>query len=314
MLTLFIHPLYAQYAPAKTSPFDAVRADGNKTMVLVEGQWYETLAIGGIPSTLPIEYCRYKYKDNWVYYFSEQLVEVMRNIKQPLLKNIELQLLKGNERVTKKAVMSAEHFKAVQNYNKIRNVYKPQEKDLTEKTSEDGVQLTYNRPYAFKSVKIEYLFTGSKANDGKEVLFIDDYGNTVIVVSEKTEANGAKNIQTTIWKDNKTTWIDHKNKTWKTSSTREKSTEPPTVGYKTEAQIKQDGYVKSDNQILSGKSCKVYEHPQTHFTHWNWSGVDLKLIYSPSGAKGYNKIATAVYENIAIPASITHIPNDYKKL
>lgn len=314
ILILFIHPVYAQYAATQTSPFEAVRADGNKTMVLVEGLWYETLAIGGTPSTLPIEYCRYKYKDNWLYYFSEQLVEVMQQMKKPLNKNVELQLLNGNERITKKVVMTNAHFKAVQNYNKIRNVYKPQKNASADKSVDEDLHLTKEKPYGFKSIKIVYLYTGSRANDGVEVLFIEDYGKTVIVISEKTEANGAKNIQTTIWKDNKTTMIDHKNKTWKTMPTRAQSTEPPTVGYKTEAQNKQDGYVRSDNMSISRKSCKVYKNAETHFTHWNWQGVDLKLIYEPAGQKGYSKIATAVYENITIPASITNIPGDYKKL
>ncbi|MCB9045463.1 MAG: hypothetical protein H6550_04905 [Chitinophagales bacterium] len=310
--TLYINPVQAQYAVNHTSPFSAVTARGEKVMVLVDGSWYETLAIDGIPSSLAIEYCRYNYKDNWLKYFSEELVMVMQKLNKPLHKNVALELLVNGQRITKQATVTTDKYQSVKHYNEEHHQYAVQSAGKSNTTQTQ--QLSKNKPYGSGSAKIEFLYTGTKAKEGKEVMFIEDHGRTVVIVTDKEDIDGPNAITTVIWKDNKTTEIDHKNKTWKTYTDRALVTEPLIAGYGTEAQRKEAGYTAQGEHVLAGKTCSIYEHVSTHLSYWVWKGFVLRVIYKPDGAEGYQKIATAVYENISIPASITNIPGDYKKL
>jgi|GEM_PF-5621855 len=301
----------AQFAAVNTSPFEAVKLeDGNKVLVLVEGKWYETLAIDGTPSSMAIEYCRYNYKEDWLAHFSEELVQVMKKLKKPLHSNIELQLLDGNARTPIKVTVTKDKYESSKRYNRDHGI------TLNTGNKNDAtadMHLSKEKPYAFRSVKIEYLYTGSKEAEGREILFIGDEGNTVVVISDKKDAKGLKEVKATIWKDNKTTYIDHKNKTWKTSSSRDENTKPQAIGYSTDAQRKLDGYVNTGKHVLAGKDCMVYEHPGKNISYWLWKGAILKTAYTPLGTNGYQKIATAVYENADIPPSVMDIPAGYKK-
>ena len=71
---------------------------------------------------------------------------------------------------------------------------------------------------------------------------------------------GQKDNKTLIWKDNKTTEIDHVSKSWQSYSIRPKVTEPPVISYSNETQRKQGGYVKKPDEKVLGKTCQVYEH------------------------------------------------------
>lgn len=170
-----------------------------------------------------------------------------------------------------------------------------------------------DKPFAFKSAKIQYTITGHKMYAGTETYYIDDYGKTVVLEVDKPGFMGQKEKQTIIWKDNKTTLIDHVKKTWYTTPVRTKSTEPPTIGYSSETQRKQGGYEKQANESISGQDCSVYKHSKNDVIYWLWKGIDLKQRnYSLGGEMGYVKEATKVEEGISIPASLFEVPAGYK--
>lgn len=307
VLVLLANNTFAQYAAPGTSPFTAVRANGDQTLVQVDGKWYEILAIDNVPASHILEYCHYTYKDHWLLQFSEHLPEVMKQLKNPLHEVTPLQLLADNQRLTIKSISTKKHWQAVKTYNDTQNKLN-RTKTSAPVSAIKNYNLSKDKPYAFQSAKVEYLYTGAKADEGKEIRFISDYGRRIVVINERKDAKGNKHVKTTIWDNNRTTTIDHSKKTWSVSAQRAENTIPIPVGYANEDELKQAGYTRLPDEQLSGKTCYVVKNSSSGITYLLWKGLDLKQIHS-----NYSKIAVAVYEGAATPASVTKIPADYKK-
>lgn len=300
-----INTVRAQHAEPGTSPFTGVYAEGNKTFVMVDGKWYEPLAIDGTPASHIIEFCQYAYKNNWLKHFSEELVEVMQTMKTPLHKKARLELLDHNVHVSKRVTATKDNMAAIKAYNATHNQFNVQNQQDGE--ANGNVKLSKEQPYAFKSARIEYLYTGSKTAEGKEILYIDDHGRTIVVIHDKRKEETDKDIQTIVWKNHRTVYIDHGLKTIHESSERDKATLPMPIGYATKEERAQQGYIHKGEQVIAGKTCQIYEHPQQKVTYWIWQGACLKEKHDT-----YSKIAAAVFENAIIPSGVTNIPGDYK--
>lgn len=323
-VSIFIIPkaLFAQLAEERTAPFSGARMQGSQLMVKVEGKWYGLKAIDGTSTASIIKQCK-EEDDEWLEVFSEDIVEVMQALGKPLKQTSKLTLDDNGSTITKTVAVTKENRRASWKYYnekeevtvataKTNNSGTSTMKDVDRATAK-AVNLDMDKPFKFKSAKIEYNVEGGKLFAGKETFYIDDYGKTVVVVIDKPGMMGQKEHKTIIWKDDKTTEIDHAKKTWQSYKIRQKITEPPVIAYSNETQRKQGGYVKQSNEKVAGNDCEVYKHAKNDVTYWLWKGIDLKIRNYSLGKNGYIRTATSVSEGVSIPASVLKVPASYTK-
>ncbi len=326
---LFSNNTLAQLAEERTAPFSGVKPNSGKIELLVEGKWYAARSINGVDINAIVNYCKKKEQEDWLEYFAEDIVEVMQGLKKPLKTTTTLKLIDNGKVISKTVSVTKEKRRAARDHH-YKN-YKEKGNNVTRinrgehaatrkrigSTPEQvakTVNIDMEKPFLFKSAKIEYNYTGHQLYAGKETVYIDDYGKTVVVITDKPGMMGQKDHKTTIWKDNKTTIIDHVTKTWQTSPIRPKATEPPIISYSTEKQRQRGGYIKKDNETILGKNCQVYEHKQMKVTYWLYKNLDLKMVnYAMGGKTGYTKNPVSIKEGISIPSSVLQIPSGYKK-
>ncbi|MFM9943731.1 MAG: hypothetical protein ACKVQB_00720 [Bacteroidia bacterium] len=317
-LVLFINLAPQQDAPLRTTPFTAVKWDGDVPYVMVGGEWYMLVTAEKVKTEDIVAYCKANKGERWKKAFSEDFAEVMQQLGHTLPLTVELVLKKDKKTSIKKETMTTDNRKKVKEYNKAnpepeiseeqKKVVKDVQKDIS------GVNLKMEKPFEFKSAKIEFVITGHKLFAGTETMYIDDYGKTIVIELDKPGIAKMPEKSTIIWKDNKSTVINHIKKTYYTSAIRPKSTEPPTIAYSTAEQKKQGGYEKQTSETIAGKQCEVYKHNKNNVTYWLWKGIDLKIINYALGEKtGYTREAKSVEENITIPSSLFEIPAGYKK-
>jgi hypothetical protein len=186
-------------------------------------------------------------------------------------------------------------------------------KENTDKTSvetktekNDGAKPA-SAMFDIKAAKI--VFNYSDGNEtGTETLYFDDYGNRAVLVIDKTSRYG-KNNQIQIWKDKKTTIIDHEKKTVATTGFRPKATEPPSLADADEQTRKNIGYEKLADESVAGKNCEVWFNANQDFKYCLWNKIALKEVLGTS----INREATGVEEISEIPASVMEVPKDYKQ-
>lgn len=312
--------VYSQNAPEKTAPFTAVKWLQDNPYVMVDGEWYLLVALEGTKANHIVVFCQKEYGNKWQKRFSEDLVEVMQVMNKSLPETVSMKLIKDGKTHNIKRLMTKENRKAVWEYNNSGNLkaFAPNENTTRDKEQEtimqetaETVNINMDKPFKFKSAKIEYEIIGNKMYEGKEIVYIDDYGKTVVVITDKPGIMGQKENKTIIWKDNSTTEIDHVNKTWQEYPIRQKITEPPVIAFANETQRTQGGYVKKEPQKVTDKNCEVYEHAQLKVTYYLWKGIDLKLENYSLGKTGYVRTATKVEEGTGIPANVLKIPEGY---
>ncbi len=311
---------HSQNAPEKTAPFTAVKWLQNNPYVMVDGEWHLLVDLEGTEASQIVQFCQKEYGSKWQKRFSEDLVEVMQTMNKPLPTTVSMTLIKNGTTRTAKKLMTKENRKAAWEYNNTGTLAasapnedsaKNKELDTAMKETAETVNINMDKPFKFKSAKIEYEITGGKMYEGKETVYIDDYGKTVVVITDKPGLMGQRENKTIIWKDNHTTDIDHVKKTWQEYPIRPKITEPPVIAYSNETQRTQGGYVKKENQKVADKDCEVYEHAQMKVIYYLWKGIDLKLDNYSLGKTGYVRTATKVEEGIGIPAEVLKIPEGY---
>src|SRR5688500_9017992 len=96
--------------------------------------------------------------------------------------------------------------------NKDESTTDTAENSSEEKRNDSGVKHIFD----IKAAKIVFNFTGGPET-GTQTLYFDDYGEVaVLVVDKKTEYYNID--QTIIWKEGKSTIIDHEKKTVSSSS------------------------------------------------------------------------------------------------
>lgn len=326
---LFAGTVHGQLAPDRSAPFTAVKWEGETPIVMLD-EWHTLTAIDGTPVKDIIAFSKKVQKSRWQKYFSEDIVEAMRGLDKPLNITSTLTLLKEGKAISKQVAVTTDNRKSVWKYNNDNKKTTPSSSSSS--TSKESVSAQQEKivadiqkdiagfanvkgseVYKFKSAKIEFTTTGHKLYAGKETYYIDDYGKTVIIITDKPGAYEPEHT-TMIWKDGKTTMLNHNTKKYYQTPVRTKSSEPPTIAYSNETQRKQGGYTKKTNEKVAGKDCDVYEHTKMKVTYYLWKNIDLKLVnYALGGDIGYTREATSVEESITIPASLFTIPEGYKK-
>jgi hypothetical protein len=318
-VVLLHNATYAQNAPEHTAPYSAVKWLQSNPYVMIDGEWYLLVQLQGIESAKIASFCKNEYGEKWQKRFSEDIVEVMQKMGKSLPMAVDMMLIKDGKTIKRTAEMTKKNRINTWNYNHDN----PEagkagtQKEIVERTQKDiagFANITMEKPFLCKSAKIEFTYTGHKLFAGKETLYIDDYGKTVISIIDRPGMAGQREHSTTVWKDNKTTVFNHVKKNYYTTPVRPKSTEPPVISYSSETQRTQGGYSKKGTETIAGKPCDVYEHEKMKVTYWLWKNVDVKLInYSNGGTMGYTKEATSIQENATIPAELFSIPAGYSK-
>ena len=163
-----------------------------------------------------------------------------------------------------------------------------------------------NRLFDVKAYKIVYNFSGGPET-GTETFYFDDYGEVAVLVVDKKMQYGATR-QTIIWKDKKSTIIDHEKKSVSKSGFRPKSTEPPGIADISADARKGIGYEKMADETLADKICEVWFNAKLNIKYWLLNKVEIKL----QNQGVYTREATSVEDISSIPASLMEIPKDYK--
>ena len=116
-LILFAHPLLAQQAPEKSSPFTAVKWDGDSPQVQFEGEWFLFESLDGITSEQILSHAKEKHGNRWQKRFSEDLVEILGEMGHQPKTEVTLVLSQGGTTMTKNGIMSEDNRRSVWNYN-----------------------------------------------------------------------------------------------------------------------------------------------------------------------------------------------------
>lgn len=164
-----------------------------------------------------------------------------------------------------------------------------------------------NALFEIKAVKIVFTHTGGP-EEGTETLYFDDYGAVAVLVVDK-KSKYTVNKQTIIWKDKKSTVINHENKNVASSSFRSKDTEPPSLADTDDNTKKSIGYEKLADETIAGKTCEVWFNAKQNFKYCIWKKISLKEVLG----NGFHKEAISVEEISEIPASVMEIPKDYER-
>jgi len=296
-------------APDKSAPFTAVKWEKDLPWIILsqEDKWHQLYAINGTEVYKITAYCRKKYGDKWQKRFSEDLVEVLTGMGQAPEKNVKLTLRAGTKYVDREEEMTTENRKKVWEYNNTGNI-----SSTIENKTDSKPEKTAAIPagvFKLKACKITYEYSG--ITEGSDVFYFDEYGKTALIEQTRKEFGGTK--KTIIWKDGKSTIIDHTKKTVAQSPFRSKDTEPPTIVYVNEKQRETEGYVKLKNETIAGKDCEVYEHTKMKVKYWLWNNIDLRLDNYALGKTGYVKKAIKVEEVNSIPVELLIIPSGYEK-
>jgi len=178
--------------------------------------------------------------------------------------------------------------------------------DKTENRSNDKEKPSGRLLFDIKAAKIEFKYTGGP-EEGTETLYFDDYGEIAVLTFDKKSGFG-RNHQTIIWKDKKSTMLNHEKKSVSTSPFRVKATEPAGLAEVSEQDLAKMGYEKLAGENIAGKPCEVWFNSKMNIKYWLWKKIDLKL----ENQGVYTKEATSVEEISMIPASLMEIPGDYK--
>jgi hypothetical protein len=160
--------------------------------------------------------------------------------------------------------------------------------------------------FDIRAAKIVFNYTGPES--GTETLYFDEYGErAVLVVDKKSKYSVTR--QTIIWKDKKSTIINHENKTVATSPFRPKATEPPGIADADEKTRNNIGYQKQPDETVAGKTCEVWFNAKQNIKYWLWNKLDLKI----QNQGVYTKEANSAEEISSIPETLFEIPKDYKQ-
>jgi hypothetical protein len=295
-----------------------VKWENETPVVQVDGEWFTLKQIDGSTTEKIIAYCKKQYGDKWQKRFSEDLVEVLKGMGHSPQPTAMLTLMKGSTIVQKQASMTSENRQAVWKYNSgntasATSTAKPAATSGTatqpkkETTAASAVIQPPSGSFNIKACKITYEYTGIIT--GTDVFYFDDYGKVAVLEQNRTGMGASK--QTIIWKDGRSTFINHEKKTAVKSPFRPKDTEPPTIAYVSEQQRKNEGYEKLDNETIAGKSCEVYNHTKMKVKYWLWNNIDLRLENYALGKNGYIKNAVKVEDISSIPSGLLNIPSGY---
>lgn len=163
-----------------------------------------------------------------------------------------------------------------------------------------------NQIFGIKAAKVVFNYTGAPMYAGTETLYFDDYGHTAVLITERG-SGFSRTHQTSIWKNGKSTLINHETKKVASSPFRVKDSEPPSIADIPDATKKSIGYEKLPDETIAQKTCEVWYNAQQNIKYWLWKKIDLKM----ENQGEYTKEAVSVEEISSIPPSVMEIPKDY---
>ncbi len=305
-------------APEKAAPFTAVKWENELPIVRINNEWYPLLKINDLDAKNIVDFCKKAYDSKYQKRFSEDLVEVLTGMGKPPGSSVKLTLKKDAGTIVKTVEMTKENRQLAWKYNneatevvsndKIEIVEQHTDKNYEVKAGDKTVIQPKSGLFTIKAAKITYEYKG--IIEGTDVLYFDNYGETVVLVQTRpSELQGGN--QTIIYKDKKTTIINHTRKTVANSPFRPKDTEPPTIA--TSANRESEGYEKLANETIAGKECEVYHNKAINAKYWLWNNIDLRLENYTLGKNGYTKNATSVETITSIPNDLFLIPEGYEK-
>jgi hypothetical protein len=161
--------------------------------------------------------------------------------------------------------------------------------------------------FGIKAAKIVYDYTDGQET-GTETLYFDDYGAVAVMVVNRKSKYSTVNL-VNIWKDKKSTIINHESKTVAKSSFRPKATEPPALADTDEQTRKNIGYEKLADETIAGKPCEVWFNAKQDFKYCLWNKIALKEALGTSIVRE----ATVAEEISEIPVALFEIPKEYKQ-
>jgi C-terminal processing protease CtpA/Prc len=103
--------------PDKASPFTAVDWGNEEPLVKFEGAWYGFVALDTLSKDRILNFCKSEYGDKWQKRFSEDMVEVLREMKHYPKKEVTITLEKDGETVHKVGLLLAANRQSVRKYN-----------------------------------------------------------------------------------------------------------------------------------------------------------------------------------------------------
>lgn len=182
--------------------------------------------------------------------------------------------------------------------------------ELNEKSDSPKMESTTKSAmglFNIKAAKVEFKETGGPT-EGTETLYFDDFGNTAVLISDK-QSKYEKTNQTIIWKDGKSTMINHEKKTVMSSPFRPKVTEPPSIADLSESSRNTAGYEKLADETVAGKNCEVWYNKAINVKYWLWNKIEMKI----ENMGAYTREAVSAEEISSIPTEVMNIPGDYKQ-
>lgn len=102
LLTLFaVNPAIAsaQMADKKSSPFEALRWNGDSPEVMVKSTWYRPIVINGVDIEEVLSYCKKQYGSRAQKRFGEDLPVVLQGMGHPLPATVDLKLVRLDDGV-----------------------------------------------------------------------------------------------------------------------------------------------------------------------------------------------------------------------
>lgn len=283
----------AQDAPEKASPFTAVKWDDEKPLVQFEGEWYEFVSIDGVSREDLIAACRKDSERRWQRRFSDDLVEMLKKMGKTPKTSVALVLAKDGKNVEKTGTLTEENRRKVSRF-------KP----------EGAPAAPRPPPYEFESAKIVFKFTG--AFEGTDVLHVAGSGNTLVLEQDKKILTRER--KTAIWKDGRTTVVDHDAKRVFKSPLKIADMDL-SVRHANDDTLKLVGLLRKGTEAVAGRECVLYEKKDGDqlWRSWRWKGIELKIEMKNHLGLSYVKEAVSVEEGVAIPEALFKIPEDYQQ-
>jgi hypothetical protein len=101
----------------QASPFTAVKWENNQPIVQFEGEWYDFEALGHLSKKEILYFCKKTYGSRWQKRFSEDLVEVLKDLKYVPNQQVSLKLAKNGNSKEYIGTFTAENRKSCWEYN-----------------------------------------------------------------------------------------------------------------------------------------------------------------------------------------------------
>lgn len=166
--------------------------------------------------------------------------------------------------------------------------------------------------FGFESAQITFSYAGFIK--GSEILYIQDWGATRVLVSDKTRGP-MREHKTLIWQDGTALIIDHLDKRIFQQTEMPPDLDLSVYGADSMGLVAK-GLIRLPDATVLGKVCEVYQRQRGDqlWETFRWEGIELKvMIKHLRGGGSYRKLAESLLESGEIPKNILEIPEGYRK-